>query len=87
MSNGHKKYPKANPGALTSLKKEMETATERTERTRGRSTSVHGKQKARRQFPSQAQMAAASAKNKKRFPGGAKAKRKYLMKMVKAKKK
>ena len=60
------KYPKASPGALLSPKKEMEKATLRTAMTRGATTAVHGKKKVKRQFPSSAQMAAVSARNKKR---------------------
>lgn len=58
--------PDVNPGALVNYKAKMKLATEKTERTRGRGTSVHGKKKARRQFPSQAQMKAMAAKKRKR---------------------
>ena len=59
--------PDANPGKLLKNPAEqIKKATLKTGLKRGFTTAVHGKKKARRQFPSQAQMAAASAKNKKR---------------------
>ena len=69
MKDGPGKRPNANPGALKKKGSEVEAMKNATyiKHLKGEgSTAVHGKKKARRQFPSRAEFLATKAKKRKR---------------------